>query len=67
MHSDDDDGQKLDSLYESLNPSKHSLLPLEYQAILKLKGDSVTSSVVKPTLSKINPIRPPSGDKRGSV
>lgn len=40
MNSEDADNNEMDiaALYESLNPAKRSLLPLEYQAILKMKG-----------------------------
>lgn len=66
MNSDDDDNSKVDiaALYESLNPAKRALLPLEYQAILKLKGIDTANHPSKknPQLSKIG--RPPSGDKR---
>ncbi len=32
------------ALYESLNPAKRSLLPLEYQAILRSKGYDIPGS-----------------------
>jgi hypothetical protein len=40
MNHEEADNNDMDiaALYDSLNPSKRSLLPLEYQAILKLKG-----------------------------
>jgi hypothetical protein len=41
MNNDDDqetNGADIIALYESLNPAKRSLLPLEYQAILRSKG-----------------------------
>jgi hypothetical protein len=59
MSSDEDETSKTDllALYESLNPAKRSLLPLEYQAILRLKGIGGDKNV--PTLQKVS--RPPSG------
>ena len=36
--SQDTSGADIIALYESLNPAKRSLLPLEYQAILRSKG-----------------------------
>ena len=38
MNNDEDDSTDLVALYESLNPAKRNLLPLEYQAILRLRG-----------------------------
>ena len=35
---EDASGADIIALYESLNPAKRSLLPLEYQAILRSKG-----------------------------
>ena len=42
MNNEEADNNDMDiaALYESLNPAKRSLLPLEYQAILKLKGQA---------------------------
>ena len=59
MSSDEDEASRMDlvALYESLNPAKRSLLPLEYQAILRLKGIGGDKNV--PTLQKVS--RPPSG------
>ena len=43
MNSEEENNQETSgadiiALYESLNPAKRSLLPLEYQAILRSKG-----------------------------
>jgi hypothetical protein len=35
---EDEDSTDIIALYESLNPAKRNLLPLEYQAILRQKG-----------------------------
>jgi hypothetical protein len=47
MNNDEDDqeasGADIIALYESLNPAKRSLLPLEYQAILRSKGYDIGS------------------------
>ena len=49
MNTEDQDSSDMDlqALYESLNPAKRSLLPLEYQAILKQRGHNPQSSLNK--------------------
>ena len=61
MNSDDD--ENIQALYESLNPAKRSLLPLEYQAILRLKGFDVAAKPALPSLQGAK-LRPPSGNTR---
>lgn len=71
MNSDDDqDGSGADiiALYESLNPAKRNLLPLEYQAILRSKGYEIGGVGAKqlPALLKTGG-RPPSSHKRDAT
>ena len=50
MNSEEDqemDANNIIALYESLNPAKRSLLPLEYQAILRSKGYDIGGTVSK--------------------
>ena len=53
MNSEEDQetsGVDVIALYESLNPAKRSLLPLEYQAILRQKGYDICGGKQLPAL-----------------
>ena len=70
MNNDDDQdasGADIIALYESLNPAKRNLLPLEYQAILRSKGFDIGGGGKQlPALSKTSG-RPPSSHKRDAT
>jgi hypothetical protein len=70
MNSDDDQdasGADIIALYESLNPAKRNLLPLEYQAILRSKGYDIGGGGKQlPALSKTGG-RPPTSHKRDAT
>lgn len=63
MSSDADEASQRDiiALYESLNPAKRSLLPLEYQAILRQKGIVLPEGTNKNLRSLQGAPRPQSG------
>ena len=67
MNSEEDqemNANDIIALYESLNPAKRSLLPLEYQAIIRSKGYDIggTGGKQLPALQKN--ARPPSNHTR---
>ena len=64
MNSDEDDNSNdIIAMYESLNPAKRHLIPLEYQAILRSKGYDIPQQKQLPALSKTSG-RPPSSSNR---
>lgn len=44
MHNEEEENKDMSQLYESLNPNKKNLNPLEYQAKLKAQADKKFSA-----------------------